>query len=76
MFKITMYSTGCPRCNILAKSLQGLGCIYSIVQDEQSVLNFANAHNLDTVPILQLVDEETNEEKVMDFSEAMAWVSR
>lgn len=76
MFKITMYSTGCPQCNTLAKRLQGSGYSYTAVQDENEVLDFAEKHNLESVPILQVVDTKTNEEKIMNFSEAMSWIVR
>ena len=62
---VKLYSTHCPRCNVLEKKLDQNGIRYEVIEDEQTIIN----KGFMTVPMLEV------DEKVMDFSEAIRWVS-
>lgn len=61
---IIMYSTGCPRCNVLEKKLTSKGISFKINNsiDEMTKLGIT------TVPCL-MVDG-----KLMEFKEAVDWI--
>lgn len=66
---VTLYSTGCPKCNVLKKKLDAAGITYSLIEDESAVLNVANKIGATTVPILE------EDDKYMDFSAAIKWIN-
>lgn len=66
MDNIILYSTGCPKCNILIKKLQSKHIDYKIVNDTQIMLK----KNIDTVPQLEING------KLLNFSEANIWVNQ
>ena len=61
--KVTLYSTHCPRCVVLEKKLSEKHIDYSIVSDEDLIIE----KGFLSVPMLEV------DEKVMNFSEAMRW---
>lgn len=63
--KVTLYSTNCPKCNILEKKLNEKAIAFDVVTDPDAIIEkgFLSA------PLLE-VDGE-----VMDFSKGFAWVS-
>lgn len=63
---IIMYSTGCPRCNVLTKKLNDKGIDYTKCDsvDEMTKLGIME------VPVLSVNNE------LMNFSEAISWVNR
>ena len=63
--KITLYSTGCPKCGALKKKLEMKSIPYTEVTniDEMVRLGMKSAPNL-------MVDGE-----LLDFSHAIAWVN-
>lgn len=63
--KVTLYSTNCPKCNILEKKLNEKGVAFDIVTDPDKITEkgFLSA------PLLE-VDGE-----IMDFSKGFVWVS-
>lgn len=66
---VTLYSTGCPKCNVLKKKLDAAGITYSLVEEESAVLNVANKIGATTVPILE------DNDKYMDFAAAIKWIN-
>ena len=74
----TLYSTGCPRCKVLAKKLDAAGIPYAIVTDMDEILKACREVGTDMVPILAV--EEPGEGEVlmkfsfMGFENAMKWV--
>lgn len=62
---ITLYSTHCPKCNVLTQKLTAKGIKFDVVDDivEMRKKGFLSA------PMLE-VDGE-----LMDFSEAVTWVN-
>ena len=63
--KIVMYSTGCPKCNVLKSKLNAKSLQYEVVTDieQMKALGFKSAPKL-------VVDGTT-----MDFADAVKWVS-
>lgn len=63
--ELTLYSTGCPKCNVLKKKLDAKGIRYKVVDD----LNKITATGFMSVPLLEV------EGKVMLFNDAVEWVN-
>lgn len=62
---ITLYSTGCPRCQVLTSKLAEKGLSYTLVGDRDTIIS----HGFVEVPVLE-VDGVS-----MDFREAVDWVN-
>ena len=60
-----LYSTGCPRCNILKKKLDAKNIPFSEFTDKEQMI----AMGFDDVPVLSVDD------KLMDFAAANEWVN-
>ncbi len=63
--EITMYSTGCPKCNILKKKLDEKGVAYSIESDVDKMQALGQTE----LPSLS-VDGE-----ILNFNSAIAWLA-
>lgn len=63
--KIILYSTHCPRCNVLEKKLKQKNISYEEINDVKII----EQKGYLTVPILEVDDE------VMDFKTANDWVN-
>lgn len=63
---IVLYSTNCPKCQILKKKLDTKGVNYSIVTDVNTMV----AKGLNLMPMLQV------EDKLLDFAQAVEWVNK
>lgn len=63
---ITLYSTGCPRCCVVARKMDMKNIKYKIVNDTDAVQRMG----FHTVPILVVDDLPP-----MQFNEAVAWVN-
>lgn len=61
---ITLYTTHCPRCNILAIKLDEAGIQYEINEDVDEMINLG----LHSAPALKV------DEKVLNFTEAIHWI--
>ena len=61
---VTLYTTHCPRCQVLEKKLQDKDIGYTVVDDEDTIID----RGFMTVPILD-VDGET-----FDFGRAVKWI--
>lgn len=62
---ITLYSTNCPKCQVLEKKLQAKNVEFEIVTDVKTMLK----KHIMSAPYLE-VDEE-----LMDFAKAVEWVN-
>lgn len=62
---VTLYSTGCPRCDILKKKLYDKKIPFVLVTDKDVMLSM----NLTQVPVLE-VDGE-----LMEYRDAVGWVN-
>lgn len=63
--KVVLYSTHCPKCNVLTKKLINSGIEYSEIND----ISIMQEKGYMTVPILEVDD------KSMDFAEANNWIN-
>lgn len=62
---IILYSTGCPKCNVLKKKLTGKNIEYT----ENNDIDVMTSLGIDQVPVLSVGG------KLMDFAEANKWVN-
>lgn len=60
-----LYSTGCPRCNVLKKKLAEKGIDYT----ENNSVDEMMSMGIMEVPVLSV------DGKLLDFSEAVKWVN-
>lgn len=65
MSNITLYSTGCPQCNVLKKKLSSKGIAFSENTDTDQMLSM----NFTRVPVLDV------DGKRMEFAEANQWIN-
>ena len=68
MESITLYSTGCPKCNVLEKKLTAAGIKYEVVADEKVITDVCDTIGTDFLPILEVNGE------YYDFAAAIKWV--
>ena len=62
---ITFYSTNCPKCKVLSTKLDQAGVKYNINTDINTMLS----KGIKSAPALEM-----EEGRIMDFSQALAWV--
>lgn len=65
--KILLYSTGCPKCNILKQKMNMKNISYEEISDLKTLQDLG----LQTVPYLQIDNEQ-----LMNFLEANEWINR
>ena len=63
--KVILYSTGCPRCEVLKKKLAEKGVEYIVIDDVDEMMKL----DILEVPILYVAGE------LLNFGEAIAWVN-
>lgn len=63
--KIVLYSTGCPRCNVLETKLKNKGILFEEVNDEDIMIN----KGFDSVPVLEV------DGNYMDFGKANEFIN-
>ena len=63
---ITVYSTGCPKCDVLEDKLKAKKISFNIVSDIETM----NSLGINAVPVLQMGD------KFMNYKEAVDWVNK
>lgn len=61
-----MYSTGCPKCRVLAKKLDSKNIQYTIVDDVNKMLEMG----IVSVPYLQIDDV------LMNYKESVEWINK
>lgn len=65
MNDVILYSTGCPRCNVLKQKLDGKGISFVENDDIDKMLSM----NITQVPVLEVNG------KRMEFVEANSWIN-
>ena len=65
MRKIILYSTGCPRCNVLKKKLTTKGILFEL---NESVSDM-EAMGITQVPVLQIGED------LLSFADANSWIN-
>ena len=72
MAHIKLYSTGCPKCNILKKKLDAINAQYDVITNEDEIKGVLEATQNDMLPLLQ-VDEAWGT-VIYDFNKAIDWI--
>ena len=62
---ITLYTTHCPKCSVLAKKLEQKGISYTECVDVDTMQSMG----ITAVPVLKV------DNNIMNFSEANAWIN-
>ena len=62
---ITLYSTGCPRCNVLKQKLDSKNIEYTVVND----VDIMTEKGISAVPVLEV------DGQLLQFKEAVDWVN-
>lgn len=62
---VTLYSTHCPRCNVLTKKLDLANIKYNLIEDQNEMIKMG----FNTVPVLDVNG------KIMNFTEAIKWLN-
>lgn len=62
---IILYSTGCPKCNVLKKKLNAAGIKYTEVND----VNIMSELGIDAVPVLKVND------KMLSYIDAVKYIN-
>ena len=62
---VTLFSTGCPRCKVLAKKLDSKGITYKVVDDVDEMVKMG----IFNVPYLSV------DGTLMSFKESIDWVN-
>lgn len=62
---IVMYSTHCPKCNVLEQKLNSKNINYGIIDD----VNIMIDKGFDFLPVLEV------DGKIMEFNEAVRWIN-
>ena len=68
MESVTLYSTHCPRCNVLEKKLTSANINFEYI-DDFDVDKLSEKSGIQSAPVLKVNDT------YMDFSEAVKWVN-
>lgn len=61
---VVLYSTGCPRCMVLAKKMELKGIQFTKVSDKDKLIEMG----FNEVPMLEV------DGKILEFKEAIEWV--
>ena len=62
---VTLYTTHCPKCNVLTKKLDSAGIEYNLVDDVGEMID----EGIMTAPVLEVDGEK------MDYKQAVDWVN-
>lgn len=62
---VILYSTGCPRCNVLTQKLNSKDIQYTVVSDVKEM----EKKGIETVPVLEV------DGQMLQFKEATDWVN-
>lgn len=71
--QVTLYTTHCPKCEVLKKKLEAANIQYETVDDRDEILKVAEKHNFTSVPLLSIPCE--NEYEIFDFGRAVSWIN-
>lgn len=70
MEKVVLYSTGCPRCNVLKKKLSERRIEFEECSDVEEMRELG----ITTVPMLRVSNDDACD-SVLDFVSAVQWVN-
>lgn len=64
---ITLYSTHCPKCQVLEQKLKQKNIEYTTVSDTDVIVEYGIAHNIKSAPILEVDGEPYDFMKALEF---------
>ena len=70
MREIILYSTHCPKCQVLEKKLLVSGLTFKSVEDHDKIVEVAKRGGFTMAPILEVSDVG-----LMGFADAVKWVN-
>lgn len=62
---IKVYSTGCPKCNVLIKKLNEKHILYNVCSD----INIMQSKGITQVPMVEV------DNNLMDFKQSVDWIN-
>ena len=65
MNKVVLYSTGCPRCNVLEKKLNEKNIVFELVNDKDVMIK----KGFMTAPMMEI------DGSLYDFKNAVDWIN-
>lgn len=65
---VRLYTTHCPKCEVLRKKLDAAGIEYELCDDNQEIMEFCIEWEYTTVPIL------VTDTGAFEFADAIKWV--
>lgn len=65
-----LYTTHCPKCQILQKKLDGKKLNYEVVEDVEEIRKKGTS-----VPMLIIKNENDNTEKVLNYFDAVKYIN-
>lgn len=65
---LVLYSTGCPKCKVLAKKLENAGLNFIVIEDEDTIIEVCNQVSSNSLPLLDTGSG------ILNFNEAIKWV--
>ena len=63
--QVILYSTGCPKCNVLKAKLDNKNIKYDVVSNVDIIMS----KGISTVPVLEI------DEQLLEFKKAVDWVN-
>ena len=66
---ITLYSTHCPKCQVLEQKLKQKNIEFDVVDDTDKVVEYGIEHNIKSAPILDIDGES------LDFTKALKFIA-
>jgi glutaredoxin len=68
MSKAILYSTGCPKCQVLTKKLERIGIDFEVCEDMDKITTLCDYLGATSIPILEI------DNQYLDFNNAIKWV--
>lgn len=65
-----MYTTHCPKCNVMERKLKEANIEFEEIDDNAKVLEVATSLGFTMAPLLEV------DGRVMDFREGIEWIKR
>lgn len=65
---ITLYTTHCPKCNVLQKKMANKKIDFLLCEDEKEIMEVCTKTGMNFLPILQIGDD------FLDFPNAIEWL--
>ena len=64
---ITLYSTHCPKCQVLEQKLKQKNIEFDIVSDMDTIVEYGREHNIKSAPILDIDGQPYDFMKALEY---------